>query len=143
MYDWKHSFYLQASALIPCFLAFLVFPSRYLDIEGTLDFKKECLNNSIESLKFAIDNQDVDDSNEYAHHFENSTIEFNRENILKLKKMTIKILISNIKNSESKKGLLTDNQMTYKQKLKSIMANKVFLCLCGALTGVYYVITAI
>ena len=40
-YSWEWSFYLQALAIIPCAIFFLLTPDHYLNIQKTVEFRKE------------------------------------------------------------------------------------------------------
>ena len=42
-HTWEWSFYIQAIALAPCVVCFLITPSRYIDIEQTIGYKNECI----------------------------------------------------------------------------------------------------
>ena len=37
--SWQASFYIQAAGLIPCVIAFLFIPKKYIDIESASKFK--------------------------------------------------------------------------------------------------------
>lgn len=39
-YSWEWSFYLQALAIVPCAIFFLLTPDHYLNIQKTVEFRK-------------------------------------------------------------------------------------------------------
>ena len=84
------------------------------------------------------------------HLFENSIIPFNSENLLVLKKSTRNLIKRDIVYAEAKIENPNFNDVenkfdtiSFKQSIKSIMSNKVFLCMCGGLSGIYYFLTGI
>ena len=92
----------------------------------------------------------MDDSAEYAHLFENSIIPMTSENLLMLKKSTRNLIRKDILYAEAKIENPNFNQtenkfdtISFKQSVASIMRNKVFLCLCFGLSGIYYFLTGI
>jgi len=49
--SWEWSFYIQALCLIPCSACIFATPSRYIDIEYTINFRAECKKRAIKAYQ--------------------------------------------------------------------------------------------
>jgi MFS family permease len=60
-HTWEFSFYIQAIALVPCIICFMVTPSRYIDIEQTTGYKNQCAQKVEDQMNNDIIRQEMND----------------------------------------------------------------------------------
>jgi sugar phosphate permease len=62
-------------------------------------------------------------------------------NIMKIRMKALSKIEKQIRQHQNANG--EENKQTLKQMLGDVITNKIFLLLCGSLTGLYFVVTGI
>lgn len=64
-HSWEWSFYLQGFAIIPCFIFLLMMPEKYLNVESTVNQKKQIQKEVSEKILNRLDKSN--DSQEFVN----------------------------------------------------------------------------
>jgi len=97
------------------------------------DTSTSVTNQDFEDFLTAMDNEVFDAP---------AALDRNSRNIRKIRMKALSKIEKQIKK-ETNANKDNEEEQPFMQKLKSVISNKIFVLLCGALTGLYFVVTGI